>query len=76
MNVQFNSVDQRISYSISCKNTNIFVDIEEIFINKYPEYKDKEIYYMVNSFKVRRFKTIEENRIKNNDKIIVYIYDE
>ena len=74
--MQFNLVDKRISYSVSCKNTDIFVDIEEMFLDKYPEYKDKEIYYMVNSFKIRRFKTIEENRIKNNDKIMVYIYEE
>ena len=76
LTVQFNLVDKRISYSVSCKNTDIFVDIEEMFLDKFPEYKDKEIYYMVNSFKIRRFKTIEENKIKNNDKIMVYIYEE
>ena len=75
--VQFISVDQKINYNIPCKNTDIFVDIEEILLNEYPEYKDKELYYHANSSKVKRFKTMEENGIKNNDdKIMVYIYDE
>ena len=43
---------------------------------KYPKYKDTENYFLVNGKKLNRNRTLEENNIKNNDKIILNTIDE
>ena len=74
--INFISVDQKIiNYSIACKNTDVFVRLEEKLYEDYPEYKDKETYFMKSGDKIKRFKKLDENKIKNNDVIMLYIYD-
>ena len=68
----FISSDQRLTYSISCKNTTPFVKVEEKLYEEYPEYKDTENFFLHNGTRIRRFKTIEENNIKSGKAIIVY----
>ena len=50
--------------------------IETILYNNYPKYKDTENYFLVNGKKINRNKTIEENKIKNNDVLTLNIIDE
>ena len=72
----FISVDQKIvNYAIACKNTDIFVRLEEKLYEDYPEYKDKETYFMKNANRIKRFKSLEENNIRNNDVLMLYTYD-
>ena len=72
--INFTSIDQKIAhYSRICKNTDTFVRIEEQLYKDFPEYKDKETYFMKNGDKIKRFKSLDENNIKNNDIIIIYI---
>ena len=74
--INFTSIDQKIAnYSITCKNTDIFVRLEEQLYEDYPEYKDKETYFMKNANKIKRFKSINENNIKKNDVLMLYTYD-
>ena len=49
------------------KNTDDFTNIEKILYKKYPKYKDFENYFLVNGTKINRHRTLEENKIKNND---------
>ena len=58
-----------------CKNTNLFIKLEENFYKDFPKYKDYEGYFEVNTKKIKRFKTIEENNIKNNDIIYLFVID-
>ena len=51
------------------------VKFEELFYNEYPEYKEHNTYLTVNGNPVKRFKTIEENGIKQGNAIIVDVYD-
>ena len=37
-----------MNYSLPCKNTDLFVRLEEKLNNDYPELKDKETYFLVN----------------------------
>ena len=77
ISINFTSVDQHINnYSIPCKNTDIFVRLEEQLYEDFPEYKDKETFFMKNAKKIKRFKSLEENNIKKNDVLMLYIYDE
>ena len=70
--INFTSMDQQLRYCIPCKNTDLFVRIEEILYNEYPEYKDYDTYFIANGNKVKRFKNMDENGIKSGDNIILY----
>jgi len=72
----FTSNQQDIHRPISCKNTDTFVKIEEQIYNEYPKYKDYNTYLTVNGNVIKRFKTLNENGIKDGNTIIVNIYDE
>ena len=67
----FISSDQKITYSIPCKNTTSFVRIEEKLYEEYPEYKETDNYFLHNGSVIKRFKTIEENQIKSGKPIIL-----
>ena len=71
----FNSMDNNGLYSIICKNTDNFIKVENLLYKKCPEYKDKEIYFLVNGQPIEKDKTLKENKIKDND-IILFNSDE
>ena len=68
----FISSDQKVTYAVTCKNTTPFVRIEEKLYEEYPEYKETENYFLHNGEVIKRFKTVEENHIKNGKPIILY----
>ncbi len=74
--VLFNSTKQDINRPISCKNTDTFARIEEKIYNEYPKYKDYNTYLKVNGNIIKRFKTFDENKIKDGYNIIENIYDD
>ena len=61
-------------YSLPCKNTDLFVRLEERLYNEYPQFKNYETYFEVRTKRIKRFKTLDENKIKNGDVINVFIY--
>ena len=63
------------NYSMPCKNTDLFVRLEEKLYNDFPKFKNYVTYFMVDARKIFRFKTLEENKIKSND-IISLFFDE
>ena len=73
--INFMSVSHDKIFPIFCLKTDTLVKYEEIFYNKYPEYKEYNTYLTANGLKIRRFKTIEENGIKQGMAIIVNIYE-
>ena len=42
----------------------------------YTQLKDKETYFMVNGRRIKRFKTLDENKIKNNDIINIFLMED
>ena len=62
-----------INYCLPCKLTDLFVRLEEKLYNDYPKYKNYETYFVVNTRRIKRFKTIEENNIKGNDVITLFV---
>ena len=62
-------------YNIVCKNTDLFVKLEEKLYNDYPQFKDYETYFEVKTKRIKRFKTLDENNIKNNDIVNVFMID-
>jgi DNA-directed RNA polymerase subunit H (RpoH/RPB5) len=73
--INFMSVSHDKIFPISCSSNDTVVKFEELFYNEYPEYKDHNTYLTVNGNPVKRFKTIEENGIKQGNAIIVDVYD-
>ena len=71
----FTSTLQDIHIPIPCKTTDTFVKIEEKIYNEYPKYKDYNTYLTVNGNVIKRFKTIDENKIKDGNVIIIKIYE-
>ena len=67
MNVIIISVDQKIHIPIICKNTDIFTRLENIIYENYPEYSESENFFMVNGSRINKYKSLEFNKIKNND---------
>ena len=64
------------NYSMPCRTTDLFVKLEEKLYNDFPKYKDYETYFVINAQRIKRFKTIEENKIKSNDIISMFIIEE
>ena len=62
-----------INYQLICKNTELFVRLEERFYNDFPQFKEYDLFFKNNNKKIKRFKTLEENNIKNKDVINIFI---
>ena len=72
MAIIFTSVKQDVHYSVICKNTDPFVNVEVKLYHDYPEYKRGENnYFTVNGRKISKYDSLEENGIKNNDIILL-----
>ena len=71
MSIQFKSKDKKIDLCKACKNTDLFVRLEEQLYETYPEYKETNNYFICNGLVIKRFKSLEENKIKDSDKIIL-----
>ena len=74
--IGFTSSDQNIqNFFRPCKDSDLFVRLEEKLYDEYPKYKDIETYFLVNGKKVLRFKSIKENNIKNGQVIMLNIVE-
>ena len=74
LSIIFVTSNQKILYSLVCKNTDIFANVEQELYKIFPEYKEKENKFLIKGRKGREIyknKTIDENTIKNSDIIIV-----
>ena len=75
ISVKFVSADQRVSFSLSCKSSEKFYTIESLLYERYPEYSEYENYFLVNGNKLNRNKTLKENHIRDNDTIVLNMFD-
>lgn len=73
ISVIFQSLDKKVHSSIICKETDLFVNVEASLYKKFPEYLQSEQYFIVNGKKINKFKTLNENGIKDNDIILLYV---
>jgi len=67
INIIFISNEEDIYWSISCKNTEKFNSLENLFYEKYPELIEFDIYYECKGSKINTLKTLKENNIQNNN---------
>ena len=75
ISILFESGNQKIkNFFGAYKDTETFVRIEEKLYDEFPEFKDEDTYCLVRGKKIKRFRTLRENGIKNRDIIQVHIY--
>ena len=65
MSVIFSSVNQKVNYSIVCKNTDTIHNLEVQLYKEYPNLYESENYFLCKGQIINKFKTFEENKIKN-----------
>ena len=63
------------NYALICKNTDLFVRLEERLYNDFPDFKNYETYFENKTKRIKRFKTLDENEIKNKDVISLFTVD-
>ena len=69
--INFSSVKDSINYPMACKKTDIFANIENKLYKEYPKLKNKKIYFIVNGNIVNKSYTLEQNKIKSGDTILI-----
>ena len=72
ISIIFTSLDQNIICPFICKNTDIFKFIENKFYENYLEYKGLDNIFISNGRKIDKNKSLDENKIKNNDIITIF----
>ena len=70
--IYFQPIDNSFKEGIKCLKTNTFAEIEEKLYKKYNVLRNTNNNFTANAKPVLRFKTIEENKIKDHDIIILY----
>ena len=68
--ITFNLSGVGINFPVSYKKTDKFLFVENKFLKEYPEFKNKNIYYMNGGEVINKNLSIEENRITNADNIL------
>ena len=71
MSIIFCSVDQKIHYSLICKNTDKIHNIEAELYKEYPKLIDTDNYFMCKGKALNKFDTFKSDNIKNGDVIVV-----
>jgi len=65
--IKFISINQDINCTVISKNSDDFSKIEKKLYDMYPKYKDSENYFLSNGIIINKDRTLEENKIRNND---------
>ena len=60
------------NYSMACTPTDLFSSLEERLYKDFPKYKNIKKIFMVHANRIAETKTLEENKIKNNDIISIF----
>jgi len=75
ISIAFLSSDQNVCYPIICKNKDIFIKIENLLYDEYPEYKGQKNEFFINGNKINKNGSLEENNIKDKSVIILQTND-
>ena len=73
ISIKLISVNQDIDFKVIAKNTDYFSKLENILYQNYPKYKYTQNYLIVSGNVIQKNKTLEDNKIKNNDVLTLEI---
>ena len=75
-NINFMPLDKSFIRPIICEHTDTLVTLEQKIYDEYPQLKEYNTYLTVGGEPKKRFKTLDENGIKDNSIIVINIYKE
>ena len=58
-----------------CNNTERFNSLENKLFNIYSDFSESENYFLVNGKKINKVRTLKQNKINNNDIIVLNIIE-
>ena len=73
--ILFKSIDQNVEIPLSIPKSELFVRLEEKLYEQCPELRDLNNYFTANGRVIKRFRTIQENKLNDCDKILVNVYE-
>ena len=62
-----------VNFGLTCKNTDLFIREEERLYETFPKFKNENTYFQVNTREIKRFLTLDQNGIKDNDIINMFV---
>ena len=65
------SKDEKMLYSLPCKNNNTINDIEKELYKEFPEYSKTKNIFLYKGKMINKFETFQKNNIKNGDVLIL-----
>ena len=71
LSIIFTSVNQKVNYSMICKNTDSIYKLEGELYKIFPDLAETNNYFLCKGTVVNRFKNFEELKFKNGDIIII-----
>ena len=74
--VNFIMTDQSVNFPMPCMLSDIFSKLEEKLYLEYPELKNQNIYFIAKGSIINRDLTLEQNKIKNGDQILINYIEE
>ena len=74
--LNFISIDQNINYSIACKRTDKFNLVVNRIFDIFPEFIERKCFFICNGNVINEYKKIQDNKLKNGDKILVNIFEQ
>ena len=69
--INFISTGHNINLPMACKKTDIFLNIEKKLFDEYPELKSKKLFYIANGNVIDKYISLEQNKIKNGNSILI-----
>ena len=69
--ITIQSADMQLNANLKCTGNQTFSEIEANLYKLYPQYKETNNIFLCKGSVVKRFKTIDENGIKNGDIILL-----
>ena len=71
ISINFISQDYNINYNMPCQTSTLFSECKEKLLKEYPMYNNKNIYFISGGDKIEENKTMEENKIKSGNVILI-----
>ena len=73
MSIIFTSVDQKLNYSMICKNTDTINQLESKLYQEYSKLDRAHYYFICNGNVLNKFEKLEKLKIKNGDIILLNV---
>ena len=73
MSIIFTSVEQKLNYSMICKNTDTISQLELKLYEEYPKLEGSKYYFICNGTVLNKFEKLEELKIKSGDIIVLNV---